>query len=164
MKDPTSEHKIFTTNSAQIWRNLNSFAARCLGAGLVGPYYQALCTLRLALEENLSTVHEMAITECRIQIACEWISHGGKPLLLWAQENIGYMDVTVEDEANYIEGGSLYDGPPTMCLRRWGFWMDRFEELGKEEFGMNEEIRKAVLEAAQAMRMIERGIAHTLSS
>jgi hypothetical protein len=73
------------------------------------------------------------------------------------------MDVTMEDEANYVERGTLYHGPPTMCLRRWGFWLDRFEELGTEESGMREEIRKAVLEAAQTMRTIERGIANTLS-
>jgi hypothetical protein len=69
----------------------------------------------------------------------------------------------VEDEANYIERGTLYHGPPTMCLQRWGFWLDNFKELGKEESGMSEEIRKAALEAEQNMRTIERGIGHTLS-
>ncbi len=60
------------------------------------------------------------------------------------------MDVTVEDEANFVEGGPLYHGPPTMCLRWWGFWLDRLEELGKEDSGMSEAVRKAVLEAAQS--------------
>ncbi|KAN0121707.1 hypothetical protein V8E51_000033 [Hyaloscypha variabilis] len=72
------------------------------------------------------TVGEMSSTECRIQVA-------------------------LEDEANYIERGTLYHGPPTMCLQRWGFWLDNFKELGKEE------------SAEQNMRTIERGIGHTLS-
>ena len=119
--------------------------------------------MRSALEEEQSSVGEMSRTECRIQVACTWISHAAKPQLWWARENIGYMDVTVEDEANYNERGTLYHGPPTMCLQRWGFWLDNFEELGKEESGMSEEIRKAALEAEQIMRTIERGIGHTLS-
>ncbi len=62
------------------------------------------------------------------------------------------MDVTVEDEASFVEGGPLYHGPPAMCLRRWGFWLGRLEELRKEDPGMSEAIRKAVLEAAQTMK------------
>ncbi len=50
-----------------------------------------------------------------------------------------------------------------MCLRRWGFWLDGFEELGKEDFGMNEEVRTAVLEAAQTMRTTKSGVSSTLS-
>jgi hypothetical protein len=114
--------------------------------------------LRSALEE------EVGVTECRIQVACEWVCHAAKRLFWWARDNIGYMDVTVEDEANYIEGGPLYRGPPTMCLERWGFWLDRLEELGKEESGMSEEIRKAALEAAQTMRTIETAMGHMLSA
>jgi hypothetical protein len=148
VKDPISATGEFTPRSAQIWRNLNTFRLRCLGAGLIGPYYQAIYARRSALEEELSTVREMSMTECRIQVACEWISHAAKPLLWWARDKIGYMDVTMEDEANYVERGTLYHGPPTMCLLRWCFWLDRFEELRKEESGMNKEIRKAALEAA----------------
>jgi hypothetical protein len=134
-KDPISETGDFNPKAAQIWRNLNSFASRCLGVG------------RSLLPSDVRYA----------------ISHAAKPQLWWARENIGYMDVTVEDEANYNERGTLYHGPPTMCLQRWGFWLDNFEELGKEESGMSEEIRKAALEAEQIMRTIERGIGHTLS-
>lgn len=123
-----------------------------------------MCALRLALEEDPSIAREMGIIECRIQVACEWIFYAAKPLLWWARDNIGYMDVTVEDEANYVEGGPLYHGPSTICLRRWGFWLDGFEELGNQESGMSEEIRKAASEAAQIMRTIERDIANTLST
>lgn len=159
VKDPFLATETVTPKSAEIWQNLNTFGSRCLGAGIVSPYYQAMYALRSALEEELSI--EMGITECRIQVACAWISHAGKPLLRWAQDNIGYMDVKEEDEANYVEGGLLYKhhGPSTMCLRRWGFWLDRFEEFGKKESGMSEDIQKASLEAALTMKTIERGIA-----
>jgi hypothetical protein len=90
-KDPIYETGDFNPKSAQIWRNLNSFASRCLGVGIAGPYYQAMCAMRSALEEEQSTVGEMSSTECRIQVACTWISHAAKPLLWWARENIGYM-------------------------------------------------------------------------
>ena len=154
---------LFTPSSAQEWLNMNTFGARCMGSGVVSPYSQAMYGLRSGLEEDLSTDHEVSVTECKIQVACAWIAHGGKPLLWWARENIGNLNVTVEDEANYVEGGSLYHGNPTMCLQRWGFWMDRFEELGKEESGLSEEIRKSTLEIAQTMKTIERGMANTLS-
>lgn len=152
----------FTPRAAQIWRNINSFAARCLGAGVTGPYSNAMDALRSALEEDLSTVPEISMTECKMQVACEWISHAAKPLLWWARENIGYMNVGPEDEeVQYTEGGTLYHGPPAMCLQRWSFWLGRFEEVGKEESGISEEIRKAALDTVQLMRTIESSMANS---
>ncbi|KAK3943111.1 hypothetical protein QBC46DRAFT_422266 [Diplogelasinospora grovesii] len=87
-----------------IWRNLNSFAARCLRAGVLGSYTQVTYALRAALEE-LIIDHDIDETECRIQVVCEWISHGAKHLLWWARENIGYFDVTEEDLGQYIPPG-----------------------------------------------------------
>ncbi|KAI1077797.1 hypothetical protein F5B20DRAFT_550415 [Whalleya microplaca] len=162
--DPSSETGEFTPESAQIWRKLNTFAARCLASGTIGTYYQAMYALRLALEEELSAVLKVYITECRIQVACAWMAYGAKPLLWWAKENIGMMDVIEADTANYVERGALYHGPATMCLRRWGFWLDRFEELGKEESGMSEGCRKAAVEAALIMKTVEKGTAHTLTA
>ncbi|KAM5344447.1 hypothetical protein ACJ41O_012983 [Fusarium nematophilum] len=103
----------------------------------------------------------MCLTEMRVKIAREWITHASKPLLWWARENIGYRDAPVDSGA-YVEGGSLYNGPATMCLRRWGFWLERFEYLAKEESDMSEELRKAVLETVQTMRRIEASLGHTL--
>ena len=80
---------------------------------------------------------------------------------MWAIQNIGYTDVPMEDVANYVEGGALYHGPSCKCLKRWSFWQNRFEELGKEEYGMSEEIRMAVVEAAQTMRTIESRMGNT---
>ena len=159
-----SETGEFTTKSAQSWLNMNIFAARCLGADLAGPYLQAMDALRSALEEEPSKEGEMDRTDCKIQVACEWIFHAAKPLLWWARENIGYADVPVEDRAAYVEGGTLYHGPSTMCLQRWSFWLTRFESFGNEEFGLSEGSRKAALEAALTMKRIERGIVNWLSA
>jgi hypothetical protein len=114
----------FTPKAAKIWRNMNSFAARCLGAGVAGPYSNAMYAMRSALEEDLSTFLEISMAECKILVACEWISHAAKPLLWWARENIGYTNITADDEeGQYVEGGTLYHGPAAMCLQRWAFWL-----------------------------------------
>jgi hypothetical protein len=118
--------------------------------------------MRSALEDDLSTVTEMAMVECRIRVACGWILHGASELLSWARENIDYTDVLVEDWPNYVEGGPFYQGPHTMCLERWRFWIGRFEEAGKEEARLSNEIRAGVIETAQLMRRIEAEMADTL--
>ncbi|KAL7915564.1 hypothetical protein GGI35DRAFT_475224 [Trichoderma velutinum] len=150
----------FTPESAQMWRNLSSFAARCMGAGVLGPYTQVIDALREALEEELGIERDLARAECKVQVACEWIAHGAKPLLWWARENIGYTDVT-EDSTQYFPRGPLYRGPPTVCLQRWGFWQIRFKELGKGN-SLRDEVRKGALEAAETMNIIERRIANTI--
>ncbi|KAI0836995.1 hypothetical protein F5Y06DRAFT_98480 [Hypoxylon sp. FL0890] len=160
LDDPMNETEEFTPESVQKWRNLCSFAARCMGAGTLGPYVQVVDALREALEEELDTGQHLDRAECRVQVACEWIAHGAKPLLWWAQENIGYANAA-EDVTQYFPRGSLYKGPPVVCLQRWGFWQTRFEELGKDP-RFSEEIQKAALEAAQTMTAVERHIAHTL--
>lgn len=152
----------FTPRAAQIWKNLNSFAARCLGAGVAGPYSDVMHAMRSALEEDLGTPLDINMAECKIQVACEWISHAAKPLLWWARENVGYTNVTVDDqEGQYVEGGILYHGPDAMCLQRWAFWLGRFEEIAKEESRLNEETRKAALETVQFMKTIESSMATT---
>lgn len=145
--DDTEE---FSPETAQMWRNLSSFAARCMGAGVLGPYTQVITALRGALEEELGIERDLTTSECKVQVACEWIAHGAKPLVWWARENIGYSDVA-EDSTRYFLGGPLYRGPPTVCLQRWGFWQTRFKELGKNA-SLRDEVRKDALEAVEAMK------------
>ncbi|KAK6829502.1 hypothetical protein PG987_010086 [Apiospora arundinis] len=148
----------------QEWRNTNRFLARLVEAGIFAPSSQVMYAMRVALEEDLSMTDNAALRECRVQIACDWIKHTAKPLLWWALENLGYHDVPVEDEAAYVEGGPLYYGPQTMCLRRWGFWMDRFQQLGDpNSSSLREEVREAALETVYYMNRVERGLGHTLS-
>lgn len=153
-----------TPSSIKEWQNLNIFGARCLGAGFGGAYVQAMDAMRYALEEELHTGPEAHITECRIRIAHGWVTHAAKPLLWWAKENLGYTDVSSDDYSQYFENGPLYDGPSTMCLRRWGFWQDRFEDLGREGSDLGEEVRMVALDAVQKMKAAELRVAHTLSS
>jgi hypothetical protein len=47
-------------------------------------------------------------------------------------------------------------------LRRWGFWIDRFEVAGKEESGLREETRRMALEAAGKMKKTETGAWNTV--
>ncbi|KAK8016828.1 hypothetical protein PG993_015017 [Apiospora rasikravindrae] len=147
----------------QIWQNAHSFLARMTGAGICSPSSEVMDALRKALEQDISAVDSTAMKESRVRVACDWIKHSAAPLLSWATENIGYMDVPEEDTAAYCDNGPLYGGPHTMCLQRWGFWIERFQELGKPESGLREELREAVLQAAQTMEAVERSVGHTLS-
>ncbi|KAF6808982.1 hypothetical protein CMUS01_13772 [Colletotrichum musicola] len=70
----------------------------------------------------------------------------------------------VKIEVNRYPAGLLYNGPEIMCLQRWGFWIERFEELGNNGPYIGEEARKAALEAAESMRKLERRIGNTLST
>jgi hypothetical protein len=121
---------------------MNVFGARCLGAGLEDADADAIHALRSALEEGSDEV------DLKVLFGSEWIRHASGLLLYWARDNIGYTDVPEEDGINYVEPGPLYHGRATMCLQRWGFWQDRFEELGTEASGVSEVTREAALEAA----------------
>ncbi|KAF6835856.1 hypothetical protein CMUS01_05637 [Colletotrichum musicola] len=151
--DPTTGYMQFTEEAAQAWQNMNSFAARCLAGSIGGPFNQAMYALRLALEEELSSTPE--ITVCRMKVACSWITYASKPMLRWALENAGRTDVSPDDDAAYVKRGPLYHGPPTMCLQRWGYWINRFNELGKDAAGAGEEAQKLALEAAKTMKQVE---------
>lgn len=85
-------------------------------------------------------------------------------LLRWAGENIGISEVTVDNIRIYCERGSLYDGPACMCFRRWGFWIQRLEDIAKdEESGIGDEIRKSALETAKTIRTAEGAVGYTLA-
>ncbi|KAK6452848.1 hypothetical protein FP744_10009099 [Trichoderma asperellum] len=81
LDSPMDDTEEFTPETAQIWRNLSSFAARCMGAGVLGSYTQVITALRGALEEELGIERDLARAECKVQVACEWIAHGAKPLV-----------------------------------------------------------------------------------
>ncbi|KAI8630914.1 hypothetical protein F5Y19DRAFT_474035 [Xylariaceae sp. FL1651] len=113
--NPMAEVAEFTPETAQIWYNLNSPAARTMAANVLGSYDQVIFALKEALETKLNTdPQHLAKAECRIWVACEWIAHGSKTLLLSAQENIGIVDVP-EDGTQYFSAGPLYEGPPAVC-------------------------------------------------
>ncbi|KAK0371977.1 hypothetical protein CLIM01_10658 [Colletotrichum limetticola] len=166
-QDPTQEAttESFTSKDAQEWRNINRFGAMLLGMGVLGLHTQAMDALRSALEEEPSPIP--AVAECRLRVACEWIRQSARPLLGWARENVGYSEMP-EYERDLTEEaiayqGVLYDGPPIMCLQRWGFWMGRLEWLAKsEDSGLVEEARTEVLEAFWVMKEVEGRIGHTL--
>ncbi|KAK1481745.1 hypothetical protein CCUS01_15954 [Colletotrichum cuscutae] len=165
--DPTQEAttESFTSKDAQEWRNINRFGAMLLRMGVLGLHTQAMDALRSALEEEPSPIP--AVAECRLRVACEWIRQSARPLLGWARENVGYSEMP-EYERDLTEEaiayqGVLYEGPPIMCLQRWGFWMDRLEWLAKsEDSGLVEEARTEVLEAFWVMKEVEGRTGHTL--
>ena len=51
--------------------------------------------------------------DCRVQVVCEWITHGTKALMWWPQQNMGYKEVSREDVRNYRAPGPRYHGPET---------------------------------------------------
>ncbi|KAF6831540.1 hypothetical protein CPLU01_06706 [Colletotrichum plurivorum] len=175
-KDPTlsAQPNAFTPESVKTWLNVTAFAARLLGAYYCCYYEEAMWVMRWVLEEE--PIATPGFGECRIQAACAWIAHGSRPLLQWALDKVGHADVprrwdvtalkdrAVKIEVNRFPAGLLYNGPEIMCLQRWGFWIERFEELGNNGPYIGDDARKAALEAAESMRMLERRIGNTLST
>ncbi|KAH0432387.1 hypothetical protein CcaCcLH18_06467 [Colletotrichum camelliae] len=145
----------------QSWKNISCFAARLMRSGLASDYDQAIMALRTALEEDISTLPGFA--DCRIQVACLWIKHASKFLLRWALKNPGRAEVAGASPG-YMEAGPLYGGPATMCLQRWGFWIERLERLGKEASVLEEDTREMALQAARTIRIVEKGVSYTLSA
>jgi hypothetical protein len=80
-----------TEKSLQKWKNINYFGARCLGEGASGTHFNAIYALTTALEEK------DGLTDSRVKVATYWISHAARILLNGAQENIGYLDVPIDD-------------------------------------------------------------------
>ncbi|KAH6647467.1 hypothetical protein BKA67DRAFT_649215 [Truncatella angustata] len=158
--NPMADGAEFTLEYLATWRKMNSFAARCLGAGVLGPYDEVVDALQEAVEEDLDIDQGIVNTECKIQIACDWIAYGAINILRWARENVGLVEVA-EDDTQYFPGGYLYQGPPCVCPKRWEFWQTRFQELGKHPC-LREEIRRAALEAADTMTTVERQITNTI--
>jgi hypothetical protein len=51
-----------------------------------------------------------------------------------------------------------------MCFRRWGFWIERLEDIAKdEESGIGDQTRKSALETAKTMRRAEGAVGYTLA-
>lgn len=156
--DPFDYPEDLTPEAIQMWRNLSSFAARCTGVDVLSPSTQVIRALQEALEGELEIDRHLARVECNIQVASEWIAHSAKPLLCWALENVGLSDI--ETNGQHFAGGSLYRGPPMVCLQRWDYWQNRFEELGKAT-SLRDELRKAALEAAETMDVVKRQVSNT---
>ncbi|KAJ3958986.1 hypothetical protein N0V92_004413 [Colletotrichum tropicale] len=148
------------------WKSLNAFAADCLGGSIGGPYDQAMYAMTTALEEE--PILKYGVTACRIEVVREWIHRAGRKLFRWALENVGFDGTLEKDSPQYVEGGPLYHGPPMMCLQRWGFWIERLEQLEKKG-SITLEVERAAYfgvvasSTASQMRWIERDMASTLS-
>ncbi|KAH0432385.1 hypothetical protein CcaCcLH18_06465 [Colletotrichum camelliae] len=172
--DPTTGYTKLTLAGSRVWKQLNRFGAGCLMRAIGGPHHHALNAMRSALEEDTSP--DIDIAECRMFVIFEWaLPPALKALLRWALENVG-ADHPKEDSMDYEEPGPLYHGPPMMCLQRWGFWIERLEQLSKcdpespredlEAFlkdlqtGLFRRLAKAV---AESMKEAEKELGHTLS-
>ncbi|EPE34941.1 hypothetical protein GLAREA_10636 [Glarea lozoyensis ATCC 20868] len=154
--DPTFEGSgmpEFTSEEANIFRNVSYFEARCYGANIGRGYGNLIDAMRSALEEDLSTT-EISKVELKMQVACEWILHAANALLTWARVNGDITDLP-RGHIQYLDRGTLYHGKPWMCLERLTFWIGRFEDIGKNESRLSEETRNRVLESARFMKSIE---------
>lgn len=148
----------FTSMAAQTYHRFTAFSAQLMHADVYCDYVNATRTLRLALEEELDTINElsMSISECKMRTATTWIAHAASCFLSWAYKNIGKENASPYDETGqYVRPGDLYQGPATICLERWSFWILRLEILATEDSGLGEEARADALRAAQSMKLVE---------
>ena len=121
------------------------------------PYVEVMYGIQSALEQDLTALPLQEMAEWRVKATCAWLTCGAaKRLLWWAKENEGYSNV--EDEGSYIQQGPLYEGPAVMCFERWQFWMDRLQQLAKEDSGLSEETRQTALETVQTMKKVHESL------
>lgn len=147
LSDPTTGYTKLTLAGSRAWKQLNRFGAGCLMSAIGGPHHHALKAMRSALEEDTSP--DIKIAECRMFVIFEWaLPTALKALLRWALENVG-ADHPKEDSMDYEEPGPLYHGPPMMCLQRWGFWIERLEQLSKCDPESPRDVREAFLKDIQ---------------
>ncbi|KAF4808982.1 hypothetical protein CGCSCA5_v011866 [Colletotrichum siamense] len=165
LSDPTRGCSELDITESHRWTSLNELAARCLGSGVAGPYHHALDAMRSNLEEELSS--DRWVLSTRMDVAELWIRHARKPILKWALENAGRTDPPKEDSMDYEESGPLYHGPPMMCLQRWGFWIERLEQLSKKDLGTMDlepwDFHRDARRAAESLKQVEKEMGHTLS-
>ncbi|KAI9774142.1 MAG: hypothetical protein M1840_005235 [Geoglossum simile] len=130
MKDdwinPASNGAIPGSQCAWEWRNLNSFASRCLAKFASWGTF-ALWQLRDALEEEQDFTSGRAAAECNILAASEWVNRSG-----WVLFHLAHHNSKV---GSSVTSGSLYRGKPGLSRKRWDFWGKRFGELGQDGVG-----------------------------
>lgn len=123
----------------QEWTSLNSFAARLHGSSVQTWTNFGIWELRGALEEPPQSDAER---DGQLRSSSEWILHAGSALRS-KQGQQGELD---DMEKRMLKGGSLFKGESGLSDERWGFWRDRFRELGGqvEDEGLKEKINKVV--------------------
>lgn len=128
--------------TAQKWRNVTSFVARCWQTGFFNASPQALYLLRATLEQP---VKDTSALEQILPIASEWIIHSRAALHESVQSGHG------PEEIQGQSAGTLYQGPNKLCNERWGFWKGRFEEVAGQLQG---DIKELALHCASEMGSI----------
>ncbi|KAH6892487.1 hypothetical protein B0T10DRAFT_547238 [Thelonectria olida] len=138
------------TYSPSEWLNLNSFAARLFGAGIVGWVNFPIWQLRHGLEEDASPGPD---TDCRVAAASEWLIQAGPNLLRRCLLRTNFN----EAQKRSYRAGAIYSGHAGLNLERWGFWKRR---LGEVQSVVDEEAAASVDEAVKTMTMAAAALAN----
>ncbi|CAM1508601.1 Fc.00g054490.m01.CDS01 [Cosmosporella sp. VM-42] len=111
--------------SLEEWLNLNSFAARLLGARRAGWVNLAIWQLRHGLEEEASP---SLSTNNRVAVACEWLKYSAAELF---SQSFPTNPLSKAEKSSY-RTGALFAGQPGLGLERWNFWKHRLSEIRYE--------------------------------
>ena len=103
----------------------HAFAARLIGAGIIGYTNQVVWMLRDALEEDTSKKAPGALDR-DLTTAAMYIEYAG-PLLAEAIIRTPDPSLSKEDE-RLLRAGALYSGKAGLQSDRWLFWLNRFRE------------------------------------
>lgn len=126
------------------WTNLNSFAARVLGAEITDWDNFAIWGLREALETPPQ--NDLA-RDAHLAVAYEWIAHAGKQL----HEKSKSPQTLDEPSKRALKPGKLFEsGESGLSVKRWDFWRERLEALSKE--AGSEEAKTKAQKAAEIMK------------
>ena len=129
------------------WLNLNSFAARLLGASITSWDNFAIWALREGLEDEPK--NEVA-RDAHVAVAHEWIIHAGRVLNEKAREPEDLDDAG----KRALRPGKLFRGESGLNAERWQFWGERLETLGKEAVG-KEGVKDKALKAAETIKSLK---------
>jgi hypothetical protein len=120
--------------------------ARMTSEGLVDGSLFALWEIREALEEEIGS---KAAANCYISVASEWVITSGKQLY----NEVLKAEPQDERQARIMQGGSLYNGEPGFCQKRWQFWKLRFSQLKDE---VDKDVAEIAQQAICVMEVIEK--------
>ncbi|EPE05815.1 hypothetical protein F503_08346 [Ophiostoma piceae UAMH 11346] len=169
--------KLELCDQAAAWVNLNAFAARITGKGLVRWTWFGIIALTNGLEDKPPRVPSpwapdaaaavaeryRVVYEMHVQAASQWILLGGTAIFSDAFRGDCYDG---ERGHQITRPGKLYKkrgGRPGLDMTRWRFWRQRFEELGGGG-GKARTSDKVRAEALQAARRMDEIVARRLGT
>ncbi|KAL1661821.1 hypothetical protein GGF50DRAFT_60289 [Schizophyllum commune] len=154
--DAADARTLAFTAARQRFLRLHLFLAHVWAAGLWPCADLALWTMRDALEYAPDhSSYRRVPRALKVEAAAQWAVHAGK--VMYECKEIMGPKGNADWPANAGapgRGGDKWDGVDGYDAARWTLWREEFERIAEEE-GERENVRRAAVEAVEAMRRVE---------